>query len=80
MTMFQRSMTMSKITITKQELDDYEEKADALAYVYWFCTDEIQNTELTEEICESIHEGITYGRKEFAEMLLQKLEGETNES
>ncbi len=70
---------MSKITITKQELDDlnYEEKANALAFVYWFCADEISNTELTEENCESIHEGITYGRKEFAEMLLQRLEEDT---
>jgi hypothetical protein len=70
---------MSKITITKEELKDYEEKADALAYVYWFCTDEISNTELSEEICESIGDGITYGRKELAEILLQKLEEKPNE-
>ena len=65
--------------IHKQELKGYEEKADALAFVYWFCADEISNTELTEEICESIHDGITYGRKEFAEMLLQRLEEDTFE-
>ena len=52
---------------------------DKLEEIKQFCTDEIQNTELSEEICESIDDGIIYGRKELAEILLQKLEGETNE-
>jgi len=71
---------MSKITITKQELDDLNpaSKANALAFVYWLCADEISNTELTEEICESIDDGIICGRKEFAEILLQRLEEEVN--
>ena len=52
---------------------------DKLEEIKQFCTDEIQNTELSEEICESIDDGIIYGRKELAEILLQKLEEETNE-
>jgi len=44
-------------------------------YVKEYLIDEIQNTELTEEICESIDDGIIYGRKELAEMLLQRIIG-----
>tara|TARA_R100001594_G_scaffold134469_1_gene175643 strand:+ start:613 stop:795 length:183 start_codon:yes stop_codon:yes gene_type:complete len=47
----------------------------AINYVREYLIDEINRTELTEQTCESIDEGIIYGRKELAEILLQRLIG-----
>ncbi len=47
----------------------------ALEYVKEYLREEIEYTELTEKTCESIDDGIHYGRKELAEELLYRIAG-----
>jgi len=35
--------------------------------------DEVHRTELTEQTCEDIDDGISYGRKELAQILMQRI-------
>ena len=47
----------------------------ALEFVKEYLRDEIEYTELTEKTCESIDDGILFGRKELAEELLYRILG-----
>ena len=44
-------------------------------YIKDYLIDEVNNTELTEKTCEDIDDGIIYGRKELAEILIQRIAG-----
>ena len=44
-------------------------------YIKEYLIDEVNRTELTEKTCENIDDGIIYGRKELAEMLIQRIAG-----
>jgi len=46
-----------------------------LDYVKDYLIDEVNRTELTEKTCEDIDDGIIYGRKELAEILIQRIVG-----
>ena len=46
-----------------------------LDYIKEYLIDEVNNTELTEKTCEDIDDGIIYGRKELAEILIQRIAG-----
>jgi plastocyanin domain-containing protein len=46
-----------------------------LEYIKEYLIDEVNNTELTEKTCEDIDDGISYGRKELAEILIQRIAG-----
>tara|TARA_R100001591_G_C4214614_1_gene147385 strand:+ start:310 stop:513 length:204 start_codon:yes stop_codon:yes gene_type:complete len=44
-------------------------------YIKEYLIDEVNFTELTEQTCENIDDGICYGRKELAEILIQRIAG-----
>ena len=44
-------------------------------YIKEYLIDEVKRTELTEQTCEDIEDGIIYGRKELAEILIQRIAG-----
>ena len=44
-------------------------------YIKEYLIDEVNRTELTEQTCEDIHDGIIYGKKELAEILIQRIAG-----
>ena len=44
-------------------------------YIKDYLIDEVNNTELTEKTCEDIDDAIIYGRKELAEILIQRIAG-----
>ena len=44
-------------------------------YIKEYLIDEVNRTELTEQTCEDIDDGICYGRKELAEILIQRIAG-----
>ncbi len=46
-----------------------------LDYIKEYLIDEVNCTELTEQTCEDIDDGICYGRKELAEILIQRIAG-----
>lgn len=46
-----------------------------LDYIKEYLIDEVNRTELTEKTCENIDDGICYGRKELAEILIQRIAG-----
>ena len=46
-----------------------------LDYIKEYLIDEVNRTELTEQTCEDIDDGICYGRKELAEILIQRIAG-----
>ena len=46
-----------------------------LDYIKEYLIDEVNGTELTEQTCEDIDDGICYGRKELAEILIQRIAG-----
>ena len=47
-----------------------------LDYIKEYLIDEVNRTELTEQTCEDIDDGICYGRKELAEILIQRIAGD----
>jgi hypothetical protein len=46
-----------------------------LDYIKEYLIDEVNSTELTEKTCETNDEFIIYGRKELAEILIQRIAG-----
>ena len=44
-------------------------------YIKEYLIEEVNFTELTEQTCENIDDGICYGRKELAEILIQRIAG-----
>tara|TARA_R100001015_G_C4549901_1_gene111993 strand:- start:40 stop:234 length:195 start_codon:yes stop_codon:yes gene_type:complete len=46
-----------------------------LNYIKDYLIDEVNRTELTDKTCEDIDDGIIYGRKELAEILIQRILG-----
>mgnify|MGYP003151821810 FL=1 len=46
-----------------------------LNYIKEYLIDEVNRTELTEQTCEDIDDGICYGRKELAQILMQRIAG-----
>ena len=44
-------------------------------YIKECLIDEVNSTELTEQTCEDIDDGIIYGRKNLAEILIQRIAG-----
>tara|TARA_Y100001937_G_scaffold26133_1_gene37474 strand:+ start:4080 stop:4286 length:207 start_codon:yes stop_codon:yes gene_type:complete len=46
-----------------------------LNYIKDYLIDEVNRTELTDKTCEDIDDGIIYGRKELAEILIQRIAG-----
>ena len=46
-----------------------------LNYIKDYLIDEVNRTELTDKTCEDIDNGIIYGRKELAEILIQRIAG-----
>jgi uncharacterized protein (UPF0261 family) len=57
--------------------DEIIEQIDRLGDVLDLCTNEVQNTELDEQIlCETNDDFIHFGRKELAEAILKIIKGE----
>ena len=61
-----KNLELKKNVITNQAL--------LLEYVFDLLQNEIDNTELTEELCESKDDFLVYSRKAFAKSILTKVE------
>ena len=48
---------------------------ELIDYIKEYLIDEMNFTDLTRETCEDIDDGIFYGKKELAEMLIQRIAG-----